>query len=82
MAKRLDGELYVVYVDIGVDDNEANQRTLAANIRFAEAVGAQVAKLNLRAVAKSCGRICARKAHYASCVWPLRGEGLGSDTCT
>src|ERR1700752_224272 len=45
MAKRLDGELYVVYVDIGVDDNEPNQRTLASNIRFAEAVGAEVVKL-------------------------------------
>src|ERR1700693_6403250 len=48
MAKRLDGELYVVYVDIGVDDNEPNQRTLASNIRFAEAVGAQGGKLKSR----------------------------------
>ena len=41
----LNGELYVVYVDLGADDNEANQKTLAANVRFAETVGAQVAKL-------------------------------------
>src|SRR5437588_3522758 len=53
MAKRLDGELYVVYVDIGVDDNEANQRSLASNIRFAEAVGAQVMKLKAPTVAKA-----------------------------
>jgi two-component system, OmpR family, sensor histidine kinase KdpD len=51
MAKRLDGELYVVYVDIGTDDNETNQRTLAANIRFAEAVGARVTKLESATVA-------------------------------
>jgi two-component system, OmpR family, sensor histidine kinase KdpD len=68
MAKRLDGELYVVYVDIGVDDNEANQRTLAANIRFAEAVGAQVAKLKSPTVAKAVAGFV-REKHITQVVF-------------
>src|SRR5271170_3541713 len=36
MAQAMGGELHIVYVDIGVDNNEANQKTLAANIQFAE----------------------------------------------
>ena len=68
MAKRLDGELYVVYVDIGVDDNEENQRTLAANIRFAEAVGAQVAKLKSPTVAKAVAGFV-REKHITQVVF-------------
>jgi len=51
MAKRLDAELYVVYVDIGVDGSETNQKSLAANVRFAEDVGAQVVRLSGTTVA-------------------------------
>ena len=68
MAKRLDGELYVVYVDIGVDDNEANQRTLASNIRFAEAVGAQVVKLKSPTVAKAVAGFV-REKHITQVVF-------------
>jgi len=53
MAKRLDAELYVVYVDIGTDESEANQRSLASNIRYAEGVGAQVMHLKASTVAKA-----------------------------
>ncbi len=68
MAKRLDGELYVVYVDIGVDDNEANQRSLASNIRFAEAVGAQVVKLKSSIVAKAVAGFV-REKHITQVVF-------------
>jgi len=68
MAKRLDGELYVVYVDIGVDDNEANQRTLASNVRFAEAVGAQVVKLKSPTVAKAVAGFV-REKHITQVVF-------------
>ena len=53
MAKRLDAELYVVYVDIGTDESEAHQRSLASNIRYAEGVGAQVEHLKASTVAKA-----------------------------
>lgn len=53
MAKRLDAELYVVYVDIGVDESQANQRSLASNLHYAESVGAQVVRLKEGTVAKA-----------------------------
>jgi two-component system, OmpR family, sensor histidine kinase KdpD len=68
MAKRLDGELYVVYVDIGVDDNEANQKSLASNVRFAEAVGAQVVKLKSPTVAKAVAGFV-REKHITQVVF-------------
>jgi len=45
MAHALDGELYVVYVDVPADQIDENQRTLADNIRFAESVGAKIVRL-------------------------------------
>lgn len=68
MAKRLDGELYVVYVDIGTDDNETSQRTLAANIRFAEAVGARVTKLESTTVAHAVAEFV-RDKHITQVVF-------------
>jgi two-component system sensor histidine kinase KdpD len=53
MAKRLDAELYVVYVDIGVDESEANQRSLASNIHYAEGVGAHVVRLKSATIARA-----------------------------
>src|ERR1700751_5770545 len=52
MAEAMGGEVYVVYVDLGQDDNEANQKTLAANLQFAENVGAQITKLKGASVAE------------------------------
>jgi two-component system, OmpR family, sensor histidine kinase KdpD len=52
MAQAMNGELYVVYVDLGQDGSEANQKTLAANIQFAENVGAQVEKRTGKSVAQ------------------------------
>src|SRR5271154_3324823 len=51
MAQALGGELHIVYVDLGQDDNEANQKTLAANLQFAENVGAHITKLEGSSVA-------------------------------
>src|SRR4029077_5591582 len=45
MAQAIDAELYVCYVDLGQDNTDANQKTLSANIRFAENVGATVVRL-------------------------------------
>jgi two-component system sensor histidine kinase KdpD len=51
MAKAIAGELYVLYVDLGRDDNELHQKTLSANLQFAENVGATVVRLKGRDVA-------------------------------
>ena len=51
MAQALDGELCVVYVDMGQDTSEQNQKTLAANLQFAENVGAHISKMKGDSVA-------------------------------
>jgi two-component system sensor histidine kinase KdpD len=51
MAQAMDGELHVVYVDLGQDTSEKNQKTLEANIQFAENVGASVDKVKGSSVA-------------------------------
>jgi two-component system sensor histidine kinase KdpD len=53
MAQAMSAELFVVYTDLGQDSSEANQRTLAANVRFAENVGASMVRLQGKSVAES-----------------------------
>jgi two-component system, OmpR family, sensor histidine kinase KdpD len=52
MSHAMDGELYVVYIDMGQDESEANQKTLSANLRFAENVGAILVRLQGKSVAE------------------------------
>jgi two-component system, OmpR family, sensor histidine kinase KdpD len=51
MARRMDAELYVVYVQREIGPKEPNPTALAANLRFAESLGAQVVQLKGRSVA-------------------------------
>jgi two-component system, OmpR family, sensor histidine kinase KdpD len=51
MAQAVNGELYVVCVDIGGDDDPDRQRSLQANFRFAENLGAKVVRLKAKDVA-------------------------------
>jgi two-component system sensor histidine kinase KdpD len=44
IARRMDAELYAIYVDIGQDTSDPDQKSLAANIQFAESLGAKVVK--------------------------------------
>jgi two-component system sensor histidine kinase KdpD len=53
MAQAMNAELFVVYTDLGQDSGEANQRTLAANVRFAENVGAIMVRLKGKSVAEA-----------------------------
>jgi two-component system, OmpR family, sensor histidine kinase KdpD len=53
MARRMDAELYVVHVDRELGPKEANASALAANLRFAESLGAKVVRLKGRSVADS-----------------------------
>ncbi|MBZ5541623.1 MAG: universal stress protein [Acidobacteriia bacterium] len=45
MARRIDAELYAVYVDLGEDADEEDQKTLEANVQFAESLGATMVRL-------------------------------------
>ena len=53
MARRMDAELYVVHVDreFGPIRRESNATALAANLRFAESLGAKVIRLKGKSVA-------------------------------
>src|SRR5712664_4460880 len=53
MAQAMNAELFVVYTDLGQDSSETNQRTLAANVRFAENVGATMVRLKGKSVAEA-----------------------------
>jgi two-component system sensor histidine kinase KdpD len=68
MAQRIDAELFVIYVDIGVDDTPDNQRTLAQNIHFAENMGAQVLRANGKSVAGEVAKLV-REKHITQVVF-------------
>ena len=51
MARRMDAELYVVHVEREFGPKESNESALAANLRFAESLGAKVVRLKGRSVA-------------------------------
>jgi two-component system, OmpR family, sensor histidine kinase KdpD len=61
MAQAIDAELYVLYIDMGQDEAEHDQKTLAANVRFAENVGAQVVKLQGSTVAETVAEFVREK---------------------
>jgi two-component system, OmpR family, sensor histidine kinase KdpD len=67
MAERADGELFVVYVDIGADESPENRRTLAENIRFAEHLGAKVVTVKGKSVAEEMAKIV-REKHITQVV--------------
>jgi two-component system sensor histidine kinase KdpD len=68
MAQGIDAELYVLYIDMGQDDSEHDQKTLAANIRFAENVGAQVVKVTGTTVAETVAEFV-REKHITQVVF-------------
>src|ERR1700692_3769435 len=51
MAQRIEAELYVIYVDIGTDEDPQNQHSLSQNLRFAENLGAKVVHAKGKSVA-------------------------------
>src|SRR5437868_2756593 len=68
MAQRIDAELYVIYVAIGVDEGPEDQRTLAQNIRFAESLGAQVVRTKGKNVAEAVAQVV-REKHITQVVF-------------
>ena len=53
MAQGMNADLFVVYTDLGQDSSEANQRTLNANVHFAENVGASIVRVKGKSVAEA-----------------------------
>jgi two-component system sensor histidine kinase KdpD len=74
MARRMDAELYVVHVDREFGRKESNQTALAANLRFAESLGANVIRLKGRSVA-DCVADFVRTKHITQVIFgraPIR----------
>ena len=69
MAQGIGGELYVVYVDTGADDDDPErQRSLDANLRFAENLGAQIVRMKGRSVAEMLAEFV-REKHITQVIF-------------
>jgi two-component system, OmpR family, sensor histidine kinase KdpD len=68
MAQRIDAELFVIYVDIGVDDNPQDQRSLEQNVKFAQDVGAQIIRTKGNKVAEEVAKVV-REKHITQVVF-------------
>ena len=68
LAKSLNAELYVVYVDIGVDDSPQSQRTLGQSLGLAENLGAQVLRIKGKHAASEISRVV-REKHITQVVF-------------
>ena len=76
MARRMDAELYVVHVDrdFGIGPRESNPNALAANLRFAESLGAKVIRLKGKSVADTVANFV-RSKHITQVIFgraPMR----------
>jgi two-component system, OmpR family, sensor histidine kinase KdpD len=61
MARRMEAELYAVYVDFGQDTSDADQKSLLANIQFSESLGAKVVKLKGKDVSSATAEFVREK---------------------
>jgi two-component system, OmpR family, sensor histidine kinase KdpD len=68
MARRMDAELYVVHVEREIGPKESNTSALAANLRFAESLGAKVIRLKGRSVADSVAEFV-RSKHITQVIF-------------
>lgn len=75
MARRLDAEFYAVHVDTGRDRREESQKSLVANLQFAESLGAKVVHLKGKSVADAVAEF-AREKHITQVIFgrsPAKG---------
>jgi two-component system, OmpR family, sensor histidine kinase KdpD len=68
MARRMDAELYAIYVDIGVDTSEQDKNSLQANIQFSESLGAKVVKLSGKDVSSATAEFV-REKHITQVIF-------------
>lgn len=68
MAQRIEAELYVIYVDIGSDEDPQDQRSLSQNLRFAENLGAKIVRAKGKNVAQEVAKVV-RERHITQVVF-------------
>ena len=74
MARRLDAEVYVIYVDIGTDTTPERRRTLQENYRFAENIGAHIIQVAGKSVAEAVAKVV-REKHITQVVFGRSNVG-------
>ena len=68
MSQRIDADLFVIYVDIGVDEDPQDQRSLARNVEFAQNLGAEVVRTKGKSVAEEVAKVV-REKHITQVVF-------------
>jgi two-component system sensor histidine kinase KdpD len=68
MAQRIDGELYIIYVDIGTDESPQDQRSLGQNLRFGENLGGKIIRTKGKSVAEEVAKVV-REKHITQVVF-------------
>ncbi len=68
MAQRINAELFVIYVDIGVDDDPQDRRSLEQNFKFAQDVGAEIVRTKGKKVAEQVAKVV-REKHITQVVF-------------
>jgi two-component system, OmpR family, sensor histidine kinase KdpD len=61
MARRQDAEFYAVHVETGRDSSKESQKSLTANLQFAESLGAKVVRLKGNSVADAVAEFAREK---------------------
>jgi two-component system, OmpR family, sensor histidine kinase KdpD len=61
MARRMDAELYAIHVDVDRDGDPQAERSLAANLQFAESLGAKPIRLTGDSVAEAAAQFVREK---------------------
>ena len=76
MARRMDADLYAVHVDLNARSNARDEKALAANLQFAESVGAKTVRLKGESVADATARFV-REKHITQVIFGRTAvEGL------
>jgi two-component system, OmpR family, sensor histidine kinase KdpD len=68
MAQRIEAELYVLYIDIGTDEDPEDRRSLEQNLRFADNLGAKVVRTKGKRVAEEVAKVV-REKHITQVVF-------------
>jgi two-component system sensor histidine kinase KdpD len=68
MARRMDAELYAVHVDTNGKKNERDEKSLAANLRFAESLGAVPVRLKGESVPDAAAKFV-REKHVTQMIF-------------
>jgi len=75
MSQAANGDLFVVYVDIGADADDAERKqSLQANFQFAENLGAQVVRLKGKNVAEAMAEFV-REKHITQVIFGHSATG-------